>query len=69
MSEPLALRLAVADDVAAVRRCVDAAYTPYIERIGRPPGPMTDDYPALIDRGAVFVAPEDDQSFAAVAVM
>lgn len=31
------------------------AYTPYIPRIGRPPGPMLDDYAALIADGRVHV--------------
>jgi hypothetical protein len=30
---------------------------------------MTTDYPALIDRGAVFVAPEGDQGSVAVVAM
>lgn len=31
------------------------AYTPYISRIGRPPGPMLDDYGALIRDGRVHL--------------
>ena len=38
------LRAADAADAAAVAACVDAAYRPYIERIGRTPGPMLLDY-------------------------
>ena len=32
-----------------------AAYVHYVERIGKPPGPMLDDYAALIAAGAVHV--------------
>jgi N-acetylglutamate synthase-like GNAT family acetyltransferase len=35
--------------------CVNAAYAPYIERIGRQPAPMTADYADLIAHGQVFV--------------
>jgi GNAT superfamily N-acetyltransferase len=31
------------------------AYSPYIERIGRPPAPMTADYARLIGEGSVYV--------------
>lgn len=42
-------------DLEAVARIVRAAYAPYIPRIGRPPGPMGDDYSALIRAGRVHV--------------
>jgi ribosomal protein S18 acetylase RimI-like enzyme len=64
---PLTLRLATPDDLPSVRRCVDAAYSKYVERIGREPAPMTADYPALVARNAVNVA-EDGDGFAGVAV-
>ncbi|WP_127091214.1 GNAT family N-acetyltransferase [Aquabacter cavernae] len=51
-----ALRLATPADLAAVEALVRAAYAPYIPRIGRPPGPMGDDYAALIAAGQVHVA-------------
>jgi GNAT superfamily N-acetyltransferase len=47
-------------DLEAVRRIVREGYTPYIGRIGRPPGPMLDDYAALIAEGAVTVAEVED---------
>lgn len=37
-------------------RVVDAAYRPYIERIGTTPGPMTCDYRALVRSADVTVA-------------
>jgi len=39
-----------------VAACVHAAYRHYVERIGRPPGPMTDDYADVIRRRQVTVA-------------
>jgi len=53
------LRPATSDDRPAVEAVVQRAYTPYIARIGRPPGPMTDDYAALIEAGRVSVAERD----------
>jgi GNAT superfamily N-acetyltransferase len=49
------LRIATADDKPAVEAIVQAAYTHYIARIGRKPGPMLDDYGALIEAGRVHV--------------
>ena len=42
-------------DAIAVREIVDAAYRPYIPRIGKPPGPMLDDYAKRIADGQVWV--------------
>ena len=49
------VRAATADDLDAVQAVVDAAYAMYVPRIGRQPAPMTADYPALIEAGAVRV--------------
>ena len=38
------IRRASAADLTAIRQLIDDAYTKYIERIGRPPAPMTADY-------------------------
>jgi len=53
------LRAATRDDLRAVQEIIRAAYTHYIARIGREPGPMLDDYGALIDAGQVHVAERD----------
>lgn len=53
------IRQAAAVDESDVRACVDAAYGPYIERIGKPPAPMLDDYAALIKNEVVHVATRD----------
>ncbi|MFJ4789416.1 GNAT family N-acetyltransferase [Streptomyces sp. NPDC088794] len=52
------IRRAVAADEAAVRAVTDAAYRPYIERIGRAPQPMEADHAANVDAGKVFVTGE-----------
>ena len=49
------IRPATADDSAAIETIVQAAYAPYIERIGRKPGPMQEDYPQLVEDGGVHV--------------
>ena len=56
------IRRAVPSDRIAVEGIVREAYSGYIERIGKPPGPMLDDYAALIASGAVnvVIAPNDD---------
>ena len=53
------LRPATAADARAVRECVEAAYRHYIERIGRKPGPMLDDYAQIIGERPVHVAELD----------
>ncbi|PRH84551.1 GNAT family N-acetyltransferase [Labrys okinawensis] len=42
------MRLATQADLPAVERIIEAAYSPYIARIGRKPGPMLDDHAASI---------------------
>ena len=57
-------------DRAAVERIVRDAYGIYVERIGKPPGPMLDDYAALIAAGAVSVLEADgDGTIGAIIVL
>ena len=49
------IRLARADEADAVRNVVHAAYQHYIARIGKPPGPMLDDYAQRIANGQAWV--------------
>jgi ribosomal protein S18 acetylase RimI-like enzyme len=49
------IRAAGAADVAAVKAVTDAAYRPYIERIGVVPVPMEADHAANVAAGKVFV--------------
>jgi ribosomal protein S18 acetylase RimI-like enzyme len=53
------LRQATLDDLASVEEIVQAAYSRYIPRIGRPPAPMLDDYAALIKDFRVHVLERD----------
>jgi len=52
-------RPATPDDLPAVEAVVRRAYSPYISRIGRPPGPMLDDYGALIGQHCVHVIEQE----------
>jgi ribosomal protein S18 acetylase RimI-like enzyme len=52
------IRPATDADAVAVRDLVHDAYRHYVPRIGREPGPMGDDYPALIAGGQVWVLEE-----------
>ena len=63
------IRPARPDDRTAVESIVNAAYSTYIARIGKPPGPMLDDYAALIDAGAVSVWQEGGGPIAAIIVL
>jgi GNAT superfamily N-acetyltransferase len=55
MDEPR-IRAATAADVPAI---ADQAYRYYIDRIGKPPGPMLDDYAARVSEGTVWVLEEE----------
>ena len=48
-------RLARPEEVDAVRQLVTAAYTHYVERMGKPPGPMLDDYSRRVEDGQAWV--------------
>jgi GNAT superfamily N-acetyltransferase len=50
------VRPAVADDAPAVAACVEAAYRHYVERNGKFPAPMLDDYAQVIGEHDVTVA-------------
>jgi ribosomal protein S18 acetylase RimI-like enzyme len=50
------LRPATADDVPRLTQLVQAAYGHYVDRIGGPPRPMTDDYAEVVRSGRATVA-------------
>ena len=50
------LRPALPADAGAIGECVAEAYRHYIPRIGKPPGPMGDDYTEVVRHHRVFVA-------------
>jgi acyl-CoA thioester hydrolase len=52
----VALRRARIEDAPAVATCVCEAYAHYIERIGKQPGPMLEDYAEVIQQSQVHVA-------------
>jgi ribosomal protein S18 acetylase RimI-like enzyme len=54
-----ALRPATEADAGKVAALVDDAYGHYVERIGRLPGPMTEDYAEVIGNRQVTVAESD----------
>jgi len=57
MDEPC-IRAATAADASVIGQIIEQAYRHYIPRIGKPPGPMRDDYTARVSEGAVGVIEE-----------
>lgn len=49
------LRAAAPEDLEGMVTLVNAAYAPYAVRLGKPPGPMLDDYAARIGAGEAQV--------------
>ncbi|MCI0159006.1 GNAT family N-acetyltransferase [Leifsonia shinshuensis] len=47
------------DDVAGIEALVREAYEPYVERIGAEPGPLLDDYRAIVADGRATVVRRD----------
>jgi ribosomal protein S18 acetylase RimI-like enzyme len=68
MTDELRIRSAAAVDVPAIAEIVDHAYRRYIARIGKPPGPMLDDYAARVSEGVVWVL-EEGAVIAAIIVL
>jgi ribosomal protein S18 acetylase RimI-like enzyme len=56
----MTIRPARPEDQGSIETIVRDAYSVYIARIGKPPGPMLDDYAALIADGHVNVLEDDD---------
>ena len=59
------IKKAVREDVPFIENCVEAAYQHYIERMGKRPGPMLDDYAAVVRDHHVFVVKSDGDDAAA----
>lgn len=53
------IRLGRPEDLPAIRELVQRAYEHYIARIGRKPGPLLDDYAALVSKKRVHVLSDD----------
>src|SRR3954449_4037627 len=62
------IRRARPEDSEAVCRLVHNAYAHYVERLGKPPGPMLDDYDRRIAAGQAWVL-EDGGSVVGVLVL
>jgi N-acetylglutamate synthase-like GNAT family acetyltransferase len=54
------IRRATTADLTEIQRLIADAYTKYIERIGRPPVPMTADYAMALEQSRVWVLESDD---------
>ena len=52
------IRAATVADVPDVVEIVDQAYRHYIARMGKPPGPMLDDYAGRVSEGVVWLLEE-----------
>jgi len=65
---PVTLRPATTEDADALAALVHDAYQHYVERIGREPGPMTNDYRDVIEDRQVTVA-EDGEGIAGLIVV
>lgn len=50
------IRKAQPADTPKMKNCVKAAYRHYIARMGKPPGPMLDDYSEVVRKHQAFVA-------------
>ena len=62
------IRVANTADVSAIARIVEYAYQHYTQRMGKPPGPMLDDYPARASEGVVWVI-EDAKTIVGILVL
>lgn len=64
----MAIRPARPEDVEAVREIVRAAYGHYVARLGKPPGPMLDDYGQRVADRQAWVM-EDEGEAAGVLIL
>jgi ribosomal protein S18 acetylase RimI-like enzyme len=63
------IRAAVAADVPAIEQIIERAYRHYIPRMGKPPGPMLDNYAVRVAEGVVWVLEEDHTIAAAIVLL
>src|ERR1041384_8381988 len=68
-SSTVRIRPANLEDAAGVTTCVCAAYHPYIQRIGKQPGPMLEDYSKVIREHQVYVAERDGSLLGALVLV
>lgn len=65
----MAIRLATAEDVPAVRTCAKDAYAQYVAELGRKPMPMVADFMAFQDAGHLYVFEQEGGCIAGFIVM
>jgi len=53
--ENLVVEIAKAEDIPAIKPMIDAAYSKYIERLGKLPAAMTADYDKLVESQSLYV--------------
>ncbi len=67
---PFHLRRAAPDDAASIAACVEAAYRPWVARLGHQPAPMQDNYTEMIGtRDDVTVAVDTTHRILGIVVL
>ncbi|WP_226626107.1 GNAT family N-acetyltransferase [Alloyangia pacifica] len=68
-ARPPLIRRARPADLDTIEAIVEAAYSPYIPRMGQKPGPMLDDYAALIAANHVHVVDLEGEAAALLVLL
>ena len=63
------VRQGEASDLDAVTACMNAAFSPYIPRIGQRPAPLDTDFEPLLLDGSVWIAERDGRMVGAVVLV
>lgn len=63
------IRVATDTDVPLITSIVQQAYRHYIARMGKPPGPMLDDYAVRVREGAVWVIEQANALFGIIVLL
>jgi N-acetylglutamate synthase-like GNAT family acetyltransferase len=57
---------ATIEDIPAIKSMVNSAYSKYIERIGKPPAPMTEDWEQEMKTHEVMMLKDNDQTVGSI---
>ncbi|KAJ5355978.1 Acyl-CoA N-acyltransferase [Penicillium concentricum] len=60
------LQKATVEDIPTLKAMVDAAYSKYIERIGKPPAPMTQDWDEVIRTREVLILRDNERNVGSI---
>ena len=60
MNETLEIVEATEEDVISIQNCVRRSYEHYVERLGKEPGPMIDDYVYRVKNDNIYVIRAED---------